>query len=54
MLTQIGAPHVASYNNSSIVGDIFIKDIRYKQILSYVLLLSYCNINNVADPTIPV
>ncbi|KAL5663204.1 hypothetical protein ACJX0J_023312, partial [Zea mays] len=27
MLTQIGAPHVAGYNNSSIVRDIFIKDI---------------------------
>ncbi|KAL5656988.1 hypothetical protein ACJX0J_030151, partial [Zea mays] len=27
MLTQIGAPHVAGYNNSSIVRDIFIKNI---------------------------
>ncbi|ONL94453.1 hypothetical protein ZEAMMB73_Zm00001d028000 [Zea mays] len=27
MMTQIGAPHVAGYNNSSIVRDIFIKDI---------------------------
>jgi hypothetical protein len=49
VLTQIDPLHLAGYNSSSLIIDIFIIDTRYKE-FSCVLLLSSCQIINVAIP----